>query len=187
MAPGFNFKATPVVIDPYDKIVQSAYNKLSPDMQKNIDVIKLENTCPGNKLAWVSNQDLFGSDIGKKRVIHLCLKKIKDRFQKSHGSPFTLSDPSEHRRMEELIETFLRDVVLKHEEKHIQQEMKGEGDFGTMSESEAEGAEDWSKLEQQGVTKKASSALDNIATFLENNGRRDLAYRLDILNDNISQ
>lgn len=181
--PGFEFKPTPVVIDPYDKIVQSAYNKLPQDLQKNIDVIKLENSCPGDKIAWVTNQDLFGSDMGKKRVIHLCLKKIKERFQKNYGSPFTISDPAENRRMEELIETFLRDVVLKHEEKHIQQEIKGEGKFGPSSEPEAERAEDWSKLETQGIKRKIANKIDEIADSLEKSGKVKLAYRLDVISN----
>lgn len=155
----FQFKPTPVVIDPYDKIVQQAYNKLPPATQKNIDVIKLELTCPGNKAAWVSNQDLLSGQKGKERVIHLCLNKIKDEFKKTYGSPFTFKDPSRQKQMEEVIVAYLTDIILPHEEAHIQQEIKGKGDFGPMAEPKAEQAENWSKLKSLGLEKRASVVI----------------------------
>lgn len=155
----FQFKTTPVVIDPYDKMVQQAYNKLPPATQKNIDVIKLELTCPGNKAAWVSNQDLLKGQDGKERVIHLCLNKIKDDFKKTYGSPFTFKDPSRQKQMEEVIVAYLKDVILPHEEAHIQQGIKGKGDFGPMAEPKAEQAEDWSGLKGMGLEKRASRVM----------------------------
>jgi hypothetical protein len=155
----FQFKSTPVVIDPYDKIVQQAYNKLPIEKQKNIDVIKLEPTCSGNKAAWVSNQDLLTGQSGKERVIHLCLNKIKEDFKKTYGSPFTLKDPSRQKEMEDVIIAYLRDVILPHEEAHIQQGIKGEGDFGPLAEPEAERAEDWSGLKSMGLQKRASRVV----------------------------
>lgn len=194
---GFQFKPTPVVIDPYDKIVQKAYNSLSPSMQKNIDVIKLEPTCPGNKAAWVSNQDLLTGKSGKERVIHLCLNKIKEEFKKTYGSPFTLKDPSRQNQMEEVVVAYLRDVILPHEETHIRQEIKGEGDFGHSPELEAERAESYKELEQFGIRKKAynkrslavrtiiSSKIDSIASELEAKGLIKEAEALDMISNTI--
>lgn len=150
----FQLRSRPVIIDPYDKIVQRAYNKLPANMQQNIDVIKLETTCPGDKAAWVSNADLLSGNSGKERVIHLCLKKIKDNFSKTFGSNFRVNNPDQQKQMEEVITSYLRDVILPHEERHIQQELKGEGDFGHAAEPEAERAEDWSGLKNLGIQKK---------------------------------
>lgn len=155
----FQLKPTPVVIDPYDKIVQQAYNKLPPQLQKNIDVIKLEPTCVGDKKAWVSNQDLLKGQKGKERVIHLCLNKIKDEFKKTYGAPFTFSNTQRQKEMEDVIISYLRDVIFPHEEMHIQQELKGEGEFGPGAETQAERAEDFSELKKKGIILKSAKKI----------------------------
>lgn len=193
----YQFKPTPVIIDPYDKIVQQAYNKLPTQMQRNIDVIKLETTCPGNKAAWVSNKDLLTGSPGKERVIHLCLQKIKDQFKKQYGSPFTMMDHSRHKEMEDIVVAYLRDVILPHEETHIRQEIKGEGDFGLNPELEAERSEDYKSLEQYGIRKKSynlrsftmrtvlSSKIDEIASKLEAKGLIKEATQLDVVSNTL--
>ncbi|MBD3260457.1 MAG: AAA family ATPase [Candidatus Altiarchaeales archaeon] len=150
----FQYETHPVVIDPYDQIVQQAVNEMGQSL-KHVDVIKLETTCPGNRLAWVTNEDLFQGQPGKKRIIHLCLKKIKDKFQKKHGQPYTITDQAEQSKMKEIVKRFLMDVVLPHETEHIHQEMEHGGEFGPASEPGAERAEEWKNLEQMGVKKKA--------------------------------
>jgi len=153
-AGAFKFRSHPVVIDPYDAVVQQAHRDMGP-AGRDIDVIKLEATCPGERVAWVTNQDLFGGEEGKKRVVHLCLDKIKQQFRKVHGSPYTMGSPVDAKRMKELVLTYLKDVVLPHEAVHIEQETKGEGQFGPSPELGAERAEQWADLEQMGVVKKA--------------------------------
>lgn len=153
----FKFKAHPLVIDPYDAVVQQAHREMG-QAGKDIDVIKLETTCPGDRVAWVTNQDLFGGEEGKKRVVHLCLNKIKDEFRKLHGSPYTMGSPADARRMKDLVRTYLKDVVLPHEATHIEQETKGQGKFGPSPEMGAERAEQWGGLEQMGIVKKATIA-----------------------------
>lgn len=73
-------------------------------------------------------------------------------------------DPKAHKEMEDLITTYLRDVILPHEEEHIKQEIKGKGDFGTSAEPKAERAEDWKKLEQLGITRRKIASV--ISRFL---------------------
>lgn len=147
------FRNKPVVLDPYDAIVQEAVRSLGPVL-KNVDVIKLETSCSGNKLAWVSNQDLIKGAPGKQRVIHLCLNKIKENFKEKYKNTFTLSDPSEQKQMKGIIVQFLKDVVLPHEAEHIRQEMEHGGEFGSGSEQKAERAENWKAVEEMGFKKK---------------------------------
>jgi len=147
------FKNRPVVIDPYDAMVQKAVQALGPVLS-DVDVIKLETSCAGNKLAWVSNQDLIKGAPGKQRVIHLCLNKIKDNFKKQHGNSFTLSSPKEQQQMQQTIIQFLKDVVLPHETEHIHQEMEHGGTFGTNPEQGAEHAENWKAIEDMGYKKR---------------------------------
>jgi hypothetical protein len=156
----FKFKTHPVVIDPYDAIVQQAHREMGP-AGRNIDVIKLEPNCPGKTKAWVTNQDLFGGDEGRKRVVHLCLKKIKDEFNKAHGKGYNITNAEDAKRMRDIVLTYLKDVVLRHEGAHIEQEVKGKGQFGPSPETGAERAEDWSKLQQMGIMKKAGFFPEN--------------------------
>lgn len=183
------FRSHPVVIDPYDDIVQKSVLELGPTL-KEVDVIKLEPTCPSGRLAWVTNEDFFKGKPGKQRVIHLCLKKIKDSFQKTHGQKYTITDPSEKQKMKETVKKFLKDVVLPHETEHIKQEMKYKGEFGPGSEWKAEQAEKWKNLEDMGFRKKAASAikvLDYMADELESRGFLKEAYGIDVINDTIEK
>jgi len=151
---GLKFQSHPVIIDPYDAIVQQAVQQMGAKAT-DIDVIKLEVSCPGDRVAWVTNEDFFKGEKGKKRVVHLCLKKIQDQFKKAHGKGFDMTNAKHTDQMRELVVSYLRDVVLPHEGEHIQQEMKGNGEFGSSSEPKAERAENWSKLEMMGIAKKA--------------------------------
>ena len=185
------FQNHPVVIDPYDAIVQSAVLEMGPEL-KNVDVIKLEATCPGDRVAWVSNKDFFEGDPRKKRVIHLCLKKIQDQFRKIHGEPFTITDPSEKQKMKEVIKQYLKDVILPHETEHIHQEMRGEGRFGPSPETQAEKAEQWKNLEQMGIKKRFSmtsitSSLDILADHLESAGLLKEAEILDVISNTLEK
>lgn len=159
------FRTHPVIIDPYDAIVQEAVKELGPSL-KDVDVIKLEMTCPGNKVGWVSTEDFFKGEPGKQRVIHLCLKKIKDKFKKIEGQPYTITDPSEKNKMKDIIKTYLKDVVLPHETEHVRQEMKYDN-FGPGAEQKAEKAEEWKALEDMGITKKSSFVKEVIALYKE--------------------
>lgn len=154
----FKFRTHPVVIDPYDAIVQQAIRQMG-SASSDIDVVKLETTCPGGRVAWVSNEDFFQGKKDKKRVVHLCLNKIKEQFKKAHGKQFSMSSAEDSRRMGELVVSYLRDVVLPHEGEHIKQEIKGKGQFGASPEVGAERAEDWSKVEQMGFTRKSAGAF----------------------------
>jgi hypothetical protein len=154
----YKFRAHPVIIDPYDAIVQQAIQQMGP-AGRNIDVVKLEITCPGNKVAWVTNEDFFHGKKDKKRVVHLCLSKIKNDFNKAHSKPFNMANPEDAKRMRELVVSYLTDVVLPHEETHIEQEVKGEGKFGPVPEMGAERAEDWSRMQQMGIQKRASHVV----------------------------
>ena len=154
----FKFRAHPVVIDPYDAIVQQAIQQMGP-AGRNIDVVKLELTCPGKRVAWVTNEDFFEGKKDRKRVVHLCLNKIKDDFKKSHGKAFNMASAEDAKRMREVVVSYLRDVVLPHEEAHIEQEVKGEGKFGPSPEVGAERSEEWGGMEQLGIRKRASSVV----------------------------
>jgi len=158
-AGAFQFKSRPVVIDPYDALVQKAVQELGTALA-DVDVIKLEPTCPGNRLAWVTNEDLFKGRPGKQRVIHLCLRKIKDQFRKQHGQAYTVTDPTEQKRMKDTLKQFLKDVVIPHEAEHVQQEMEHGGQFGPAAEQKAEQKEEWKALEQMGMKKKARRVVD---------------------------
>ena len=151
---GFKFMSHPVVIDPYDAIVQQAYREMGP-AGKDIDVIKLEPVCQGDRVAWVSNQDLLGGEKGKERIVHLCLNKIKQDFKRAHGNAYSMGNPVDAQKMKDLVVTYLKDVVLPHEAVHIEQETKGKGQFGSSPEMGAERAEEWSGLEEMGIQKKA--------------------------------
>lgn len=155
----FQFTSRPVVIDPYDALVQQAVQELGTAL-KDVDVIKLEPTCPGDRLAWVTNEDLLKGRPGKQRVIHLCLRKIKDRFKKQHGQAYTVTDPAEQKRMKETVKQFLKDVVIPHETEHVHQEMEHGGQFGPAAEQQAEKKEEWKALEQMGIKKKAQRIVD---------------------------
>jgi len=147
------FRNKPVVIDPYDSMVQKAVQALGPAL-KNVDVIKLEPNCSGNRLAWVSNQDLIKGRHGKQRVIHLCLNKIKQNFKNKYNNSFTISSPEEQKQMQKVIVQFLKDVVIPHETEHIHQEMEHGGEFGPSSEQKAEKVENWKAVEEMGYKKK---------------------------------
>jgi len=147
------FRSHPVIIDPFDDIVQKAVLDLGPAL-KDVDVIKLEPTCPNDRLAWVTNEDLFKGKPGKQRVIHLCLKKIKDKFSKAKGDQFTITDPSEIKKMKDVVKQFIKDVVIPHEAEHVRQEMEHGGEFGHSSEPKAEQAENWKAVEEMGFKKK---------------------------------
>lgn len=147
------FQNRPVKIRPYSDVVQMAVRELGPAL-KNVDAIVLENSCAGDKLAWVSNQDFLKGKPGEQRVIHLCLKKIEDRFKKTHNENFTPNDPQDYRQMKNVIVQYLQDVILPHETEHIHQEMEHGGEFGHSAEPGAERQENWKNLEQMGITKK---------------------------------
>jgi len=149
----FKLHSRPVVIDPYDSMVQQAVRELGPDLG-HVEVIKLEPVCPGNRLAWVTNQDLIKGRPGKQRVIHLCLKKIKDKFKAQHGQQFSVVDSAQQGKMKDTIKQLLKDVVLPHEAEHVRQELEHGREFGPLAEPEAERAEEWKKLEQMGVIHK---------------------------------
>jgi len=153
MPDDFKFKTRPVIIDPYDAIVQKAVLELGSAL-KDVDVIKLETTCPSDRVAWVTNEDLLQGKSGKQRVIHLCLKKIKDKFQDLHGKSFSITDTAEHNRMKEVIKEYLKNILIPHELEHIHQEIQHGGEFGPGSESKAEQQEQWKKLEPLGIVKK---------------------------------
>jgi len=154
---GMKFKTHPVIITPYDAIVQKAYDRMGPE-KKNIDVIKLEPTCHQGHPAWVTNQDLLYGKEGEQRVVHICLNSVKDEVKKLFGS-FNVNDPEHKKRMEEILLERLRGSILLHEEKHIEQEIQRHGEFGPGAEQEAERAEDWSQLEQMGLRKKMASRV----------------------------
>lgn len=175
----FEFRNHPVIISPYDDIVDKAFHEIQPRPQ--VDVIKLEPSCPGDRIAWVSNQDLLTGQPGKQRVIHLCLKKIKDKFQKDFGKSFSVLDPQQRNKFKELIKDQLRYIVIPHEVKHIEQEVTHGGQFPTSAEPEAERAEKKRELEMKYRHKKTAilNALDRIANTLEFRGLMKYAYAID--------
>jgi tRNA nucleotidyltransferase (CCA-adding enzyme) len=160
----FELRNHPVIISPYDDIVDKAYHEIQPRPQ--VDVIKLESTCPGDRIAWVSNQDLLTGQPGKQRVIHLCLKKIKDKFQKDFGTSFSVTDPQQRQKFKELIKDQLKYIVIPHEMKHIDQELTHGGQFPTSAEPEAEKAEKRRELQMKYLHKKAS-VINVVTTYLK--------------------
>lgn len=175
----FEFRSHPVIISPYDDIVNKAYHEIQP--KPEVDVIKLEPTCSGDRIAWVSNKDLLTGKPGQQRIIHLCLKKIKDKFQKEYGKPFSVTDPQQRQKFKELIKDQLKYVVIPHEMKHIEQEVTHGGEFPSSAESEAEKAEKKRELQMKYLHKKAAviGVLDNMAGRLESMGHIKYAYALD--------
>lgn len=146
----FNFQNKPVIINPFDAIVQKAVLELGSALA-DVDVIQLEQTCPSDNIAWVTNEDLVEGQTGKKRVIHLCLNKIKEKFKQ-------LEDPN---KMKDIIKEYLKNVVIPHETEHIHQEMQHGGKFGPSSEPKAEQKEQWKNLQPLGIVKKASAVDPN--------------------------
>ena len=165
-----------VVINPFNAFVQKAVAELGP-LFKDVDVIKLELSCPGNRLAWVSNKDYLENKPGKEKVIHLCLKKITDRFKEK----FEKTSPDNKKDLKEVIKEFLVDVILPHETEHIDQIVEHKGEFGPASEQKAEKKEDWKKMEDFGIVRKCAHALDGVSNRLEAQGYLKLAYDVDII------
>lgn len=181
-----NKKSKVIVIDPYDSVVQKAVNELGPSF-KDIDIIKLETNCPGDRLGWVSNKDYIQNKPGKEKVIHLCLNKIKDQFKKQFGTHYQIMDSDHNRKITEIVKEFLKSVILPHEAEHIQQEMEHGGKFGPGSEQKAEKMEDWSPFEQYGITKKYACLIDDISNSLEIKGHIKESYELDIIANTVEK
>jgi len=178
------FKDKPVVIDPYDPIVQKAVQESG---LKGIDVIKLEPTCSGDRIAWVSNQDLLKGTPGKERVIHLCLNKIKDQYKKTHGQPISITDTSQYNNIKDLIKDYLKNVVLPHEKTHIDQVIEHGGKFGPSPELEAERAENWQNMQKLHGIGKMASHLDRIANTLEKLGYVGHSEQIDLITNTIEK
>jgi len=160
----FNLRNHPVIITPYDDIVDKAYHEMMP--RPEVDVIKLEPTCPGDRIAWVSNKDLMTGRPGQQRIIHLCLKKIKDQYQKQFGKPFNITDPEQRKKFKEIIKDQLKYIIIPHEMKHIEQELTHGGQFPSSAESEAERAEKKREYELKYTLKKAS-VLKVVKSYLD--------------------
>jgi hypothetical protein len=177
----FNFKNHPIIISPYDDIVDKAYHEISP--KPEVDVIKLESTCTGDRAAWVNNQDLLQGKPGQQRIIHLCLKRIKDEFQKKFGKPFVVTNPQQKNQIKDIIKEYLKNIVIPHETKHIEQEIEHGGKFPATAEPEAERAEKRKEFEMKSVFSNISiiKKLDEIADKLESAGLIKHAYALDIV------
>jgi tRNA nucleotidyltransferase (CCA-adding enzyme) len=157
----FDLRNHPVIITPYDDIVDKAYHEIYP--RPEVDVIKLEPSCSGNKIAWVSNKDLLTGRSGQQRVIHLCLNKIKDQYKKQYGKSLSVEDPQQRQKFKEIIKDQLKYIVIPHEMKHIEQELTHGGQFPTSAEPEAERAEKRKELQTKYLHKKATveKVLDN--------------------------
>lgn len=181
-----NKKSKIIVIDPYDAVVQKAVNELGSSF-KDVDIIKLETNCPGDRLGWVANKDYIQSKPGKEKVIHLCLNKIKDRFKKQFGTSYQIMSPDHNRKVTEIVKEFLKSVILPHEAEHIRQEIEHGGEFGPGSEQKAEKMEDWGPFEQFGITKKYASIIDDISNSLETKGYVKEAYNLDIISNTLEK
>lgn len=172
-------------INPYDAIVQEAVRELGSQLA-DVDIIQLENSCMGDRIAWVSNKDLLEGKPGKEKIIHLCLNKIKDQIGKKYN-PASLMD---NRKIKEIIKKFLINVVLPHESVHIEQELAHGGEFGPIPEQQAEKAENWNIMKQYGIEKLSSDLvkkLDNIANRIELKGLIKEAYLLDIVANTIEK
>lgn len=178
----------PVVITPYDAIVSKAVNELRP-LLKEVDVIKLESICMGDRAGWVSNEDLLKGTPGKQRVIHLCLGKIKDHFKKDFGQPFSITDISQQQKMKEVVKEYIK-TVLEHETEHVHQEIEHGGEFGPGAEQKAEKAEDWKKLEEMGIMRKKATLdiierLDKLASQLQDSDLLKEATELDVISNTL--
>lgn len=173
-----------ITINPYDVVVQEAVQELGNKLQ-DVDVIQLEMTCPGDRIAWVSNKDLIKGRPGKEKIIHLCLKKIKDQFRGRFGKAYSAVSPEDNRKMKEMVKEFLVNVVLPHEYVHIQQELKNQGEFGNSPETDAEKAENWKAMEPFGIRRAMIKKLDSIADSLEAAGFVKEAYSIDVIADTI--
>lgn len=174
-----------IKINPYDAIVQEAVRELGSQLA-DVDIIQLENTCPGNRIAWVANKDLLQSRPGKEKIIHLCLNKIKDQIGKRYN-PNSFSD---NQKIKEIIKSFLVNVVLPHETAHIKQELEHGGEFGPNPEQEAERQENWGKLKQYGLEKLSSdmiNKIESIADKIESVGLIREAFLLDVVANTIEK
>jgi len=174
-----------IKINPYDAIVQEAVRELGSRLA-DVDIIQLENTCMGDRIAWVSNKDLLEGRPGKEKIIYLCLNKIKDQIGKRYN-PASLSD---NNKIKEIIKNFLVNVVLPHESVHIEQELTHGGEFGFTPEPEAERAENWDIMKQYGIEKLSFDIverLDTVANKLELQGFIKEAYLLDIVANTIQK
>lgn len=126
-----------VKISPFDPLVQQAYNEVQGQLP-DVDVIKIEPTCPANIGGFVSNVDLLRD---RQRVIHLCLNNIKSRFRQMFDQKFNVTNPNLQQKIKEAIKAELVHRILPHEGVHIDQEVGGQGQFGPSPELKAEQAE----------------------------------------------
>ena len=182
----FSKYAKIIKINPYDGVVQEAVREMGSNLN-DIDMIQLEINCPGDRLAWVTNKDFIKGRPGKESVIHLCLKKIEDRFRQIFGKEYSAFSSQDNNKMKEIIKEFLSKVVIPHEYVHIQQEMKNRGEFGPSPETEAEKAEDWGTMKQFGIKKAMVKHIDRIANRLESLGLLKEAENLDIIANTIEK
>lgn len=176
----------PVKISPYDPLVQQAYNEVQSQLP-NVDVIKIEPSCPANVGGFVSNVDYLKDH---QRVIHLCLNNIKSRFKNMFNQAFNVNNPNLQQKIKESIKAELVHRILPHEGVHIDQEVGGEGKFGPSPEIKAEQAEhpDKAKAElEKIILKKAVDNLDGLSEILEKKGCYREAVCLDTLSNTIEK
>jgi hypothetical protein len=174
-----------IKINPYDAIVQEAVRELGSQLV-NVDIIQLENSCMGNRIAWVSNKDLLEGKPGKEKIIHLCLNKIKDQI----GRRYNPANISDNKEIKEIIKKFLVNVILPHENVHIEQELAHGGEFGSIPEQQAEKAENWNIMKEYGIEKLSYDLvykIDKIADKIELLGLVKEAYLLDIIANTIQK
>ena len=120
-----------------------------PQVQ-DIEKVQVEPTGDPGQMGYVTNDP---EDTG---TIHIPEHNIKRQLQKAQPGidPNTLKDQQE---------ALIEDVVIPHEQAHIQDVNKGEGKFSPSTEQRAEKEEDWSRMEEQfGLTPKGRFAADQM-------------------------
>jgi hypothetical protein len=148
---------------------------------KEIEKVQVEPSGKPGQLGYVTNSP---EDIG---TIHIPEQNIKRQLQKAQPGV-------DQKTLNEQQEALIEDVVIPHEQAHIQDVNKGEGKFSPTTEQIAEKAEDWSRMEEQfGITPKGKfamenliSILDNLADTFESKGLVKEATQLDIVSNTLA-
>jgi len=147
------------------------------DKGKDIQEIRVEPTGKPNQMGYVTN------DLEEQGVVHLPEQNIKKQLQKAQPG----IDPQ---TLKEQQKTLIEDVIIPHEQAHIQDSIKGDGEFSPQSEQIAEKEEDWTRMQGQwGLSPESKFAksitvkIDEIANKIESIGLVKEATILDIVSN----
>lgn len=164
------------VVGPASPQTRQVSQGLSGPGAKDISEIKVEPVGKPNQLGYVTNNP------EEQGTIHIPEQNIKRQLQKAQPGvdPQTLKDQQK---------TLIEDVIIPHEQAHIQDVNKGKGEFSPQTEQIAEKAEDWTRMQEEyGLTpggRLAAEKIDDISNALESKGMIKEATLLDIVSNTL--